>query len=146
MRQEKRLRPGKRTYVFIFDMCGIMEFEYDKEMSEWNIIRFNQTLENRTAVVVKGIILFENKALIVKRAECDDISPGAWENVGGNIEFGEGLESALKREIKEEAGIQVTIERLLFAITLKTDPTRQVVILCCMLQRTTYLRAKTSKR
>ena len=87
------------------------------------------TNENRIIVVVKGIILQAGKVLIIKRAENDDINAGTWECVGGKIEFGEELETALKREVNEEVGLDITVERLLFATTFKTDPTRQVVIL-----------------
>lgn len=58
--------------------------------------------------------------------------------MGGKIEFGEDLETALLREIKEEVGLSVTVERILYATTFKTDPTRQVVIL-------TYLCSSKSK-
>lgn len=67
--------------------------------------------------------------LILKRADGDEVGNGTWETVGGKIEFGEDLEPALIREIKEEAGIDVTVQKLLFATTFKTNPTRQVVIL-----------------
>ncbi len=39
------------------------------------------------------------------------------------------METALIREIKEEVGLDVTVEKLLYATTFKTDPTMQVVIL-----------------
>lgn len=84
---------------------------------------------NKLVVAVKGVILNEGKVLIVKRANDDEIGGGTWECVGGKIEFGEDLESALVREINEEVGLNVTVERILYATTFKTDPTRQVVIL-----------------
>lgn len=87
-------------------------------------------MENKIVVAVKGLIIVNGgRVLIVKRADNDEVGAGTWECVGGKIEFGEELEAALIREIKEEVGLNVTVEKLLFATTFKTDPTRQVVIL-----------------
>ena len=85
--------------------------------------------ENKIVVVVKGVILHEGKVLIVKRAADDEVGRGTWETVGGKIEYGEDLETALKREIEEETGLKVTVEKILYAATFKTDPSRQVVLL-----------------
>jgi 8-oxo-dGTP diphosphatase len=87
------------------------------------------TNANKFVVAVKGLILHQGKVLIVQRANDDEIGGGTWELVGGKIEFGEDLETALVREIKEEVGLDVTVDKILYATTFKTDPTRQVVIL-----------------
>lgn len=84
---------------------------------------------NKMVVVVKGLILNEGKVLIVKRSHDDEIGGGTWECPGGKIEFGEDLEAALVREVKEEVGLNVTVEKILYATTFNTNPTRQVVIL-----------------
>jgi 8-oxo-dGTP diphosphatase len=85
--------------------------------------------ENKIVVAVKGIVINKGKMLITKRAENDEVGGGTWECPGGKIEFGEELEAALVREIKEEAGIDVTVDRILFAVTFKTNPARQVVVI-----------------
>lgn len=85
--------------------------------------------QNKIIVCVKAVILYEGKILIIKRAENAHINEGTWEPVGGKLEFGEDIESALSREIKEEVGLDVSIEKILYATTFKTDPTRQIVIL-----------------
>jgi broad specificity phosphatase PhoE len=36
--------PVYKRHLFKVDMCGIMEFEYDKATKEWKMIRFNYTL------------------------------------------------------------------------------------------------------
>jgi 8-oxo-dGTP diphosphatase len=84
---------------------------------------------NTIVVAVKGVIVYEGKVLIVQRAQNDEVGGGTWECVGGKMDFGEDLEAALKREVYEEVGLEVTVERILYATTFKTDPTRQVVIL-----------------
>ena len=86
-------------------------------------------MENRFAVVVKGLIIYDGKILIIQRSVNDEIGANIWECAGGNVDFGEDLGEALIREIKEEVGLSVTIGKLLYAVTFKTDEHRQVVIL-----------------
>lgn len=85
---------------------------------------------NRNIIVaVKGVIINEGKILLVQRASADAVGGGTWECAGGKIEFGEGLEDALVREIKEETGLTVTVDNLLYAASFLTDPARQVIII-----------------
>lgn len=86
-------------------------------------------MNEKIVVAVKGIVLKNKKVLIVKREEEDEVGAGTWEMPGGKIEFGEKLEDALIREIKEEVGLEVIVGKLLYATTFLTDPSRQVVIL-----------------
>ena len=85
--------------------------------------------ENKIVVVVKAFIIRKAKVLIVKRTKKDNVGADTWECAGGKIEFGENLEDALIRETKEETGLDIKVERILYAATFKTDPARQVVIL-----------------
>ncbi len=80
--------------------------------------------DTKITVGVKAVILHNGKILMVKRANNARIDGGSWELVGGKLEFGEEIESALRREIKEEVGLAVTIEPILYATTFKTDPLR----------------------
>ncbi|WP_421378919.1 NUDIX hydrolase [Bacillus salacetis] len=84
---------------------------------------------NRTVVAVKGLVLKNGQVLIVQRSMDDEVGGGTWECPGGKIDFGEDLETALMREIKEETGLNVTVEKLLYAVSFNTDPSRQVVLL-----------------
>jgi len=56
--------------------------------------------------VVAGLIEKDGRILLVKRPK-EKIDGGKWEFPGGKVELGESLFSALKRELKEELGIEV---------------------------------------
>lgn len=47
--------------------------------------------------------------LFVKRSENDSFLPGSWELPGGCLEYGENIEKTLRREIKEECGLDIKI-------------------------------------
>lgn len=78
-------------------------------------------------VATKSIILYERKALILKRSNYIEIGKGNWEFAGGGLRFGEELHEGLHREIKEETGLRVTVDKLLYAITRLVSPERQIV-------------------
>lgn len=61
--------------------------------------------------VSTGGLIFNDKkeALFIKRAKTEDFRPGSWELPGGGSDFGEAPEEALKREIKEECGIDIEV-------------------------------------
>ncbi|MBL4931699.1 histidine phosphatase family protein [Clostridium paridis] len=37
--------PVYKRHLFKVEMCGIMEFEFDKKLNSWRVIRFNQSLD-----------------------------------------------------------------------------------------------------
>lgn len=49
----------------------------------------------------------EGRLYLQKRPEWKDIQPGKWDTaVGGHVDFGEEIPSALRREAKEELGLK----------------------------------------
>jgi 8-oxo-dGTP diphosphatase len=62
-------------------------------------------------VVVSAIIRNEGKLLLTK--EILEDGKEYWIFPGGGVKFGESLEEAVKREINEELGIEIEIEKLL---------------------------------
>lgn len=87
-------------------------------------------LARKIIPAVKTVLLVEGKVLLVRRSSFNTISPGMWELPGGKMKFGETLEEALYREVKEETGIAAQIERLLYASTFVSGSRRQALILC----------------
>ena len=76
-------------------------------------------LVKRPILTTDGLIVKNNKILLIKRA----IPPfiGYWVLPGGHVEYGERVEEALVRELKEELGIGVKIKKL---IGVYSDPKR----------------------
>jgi mutator protein MutT len=62
-----------------------------------------------------GAAIFDKngKLFITKRGKKAKNERGKWEIPGGSVELGETLEQALKREIKEEYGIEIKLLELL---------------------------------
>jgi len=60
-------------------------------------------------VGVIGIIRKDDTILLMRRASTKSTNPGKWESVAGKVEFEEHPNDTLKREIKEEAGLNVLI-------------------------------------
>lgn len=61
-------------------------------------------------VAVTGLIKRNGKFLIVKRNENEIAYPGMWAVPGGKVEAPDSCKTTLKREIKEEVGIEIRDE------------------------------------
>lgn len=72
-------------------------------------------MTNKTIFVCAGIIEDENtgKTLIAQRKSDSKLEPNKWEFPGGKIEFKEEPKDCLKREIKEELNLEISVEDLL---------------------------------
>lgn len=63
-----------------------------------------------------------------KRPEWKDIQPGKWDTaVGGHIDLGESVEMALKREAREELGIEDFTSQLLKHYVFESDREKELV-------------------
>ncbi len=51
--------------------------------------------------------------LLLRRSADKDYAAGVWECVTGRVDQGEGFEDALRREVREELGVEVQIELIL---------------------------------
>ncbi len=71
----------------------------------------------KTIEVVAAIIHHDNKYFATKRGYGE--FKGGWEFPGGKIESGESREEALKREIREELEVEISVED--FLITINYD-------------------------
>ncbi len=72
----------------------------------------------KTDIVQKALLLSSSgKMLLLRRSETDKRRPLQWDLPGGLLEKDEALETGVKREIKEEAGIEADIKAIIFAKT-----------------------------
>jgi mutator protein MutT len=53
-------------------------------------------------IITKG-----NKILLAKRSKNLSEEPNKWENMGGSVDSGETFEQAIRREAKEELGVEL---------------------------------------
>ncbi len=85
--------------------------------------------------VVWGLILYDDEILIGKKKE--GYHPyglgGKWHVIGGKVEKDETEEEALRREVREETGVEVENLRKLGEKTIEDSEGRKIklVILCC---------------
>lgn len=73
------------------------------------IFSMNKAIESRPRVllVVRAIVLFKSKILLIQRSKDDVHEANLWEIPGGKLDIGQDLGDAIEREVMEEAGIFV---------------------------------------
>ena len=117
MRALKLLRNGKMT------KAGT-----DVLPQKWLIKNLGGENAQRRGIadVVAGILMERRKFLVEKRRDDDEADPGYVEIPGGHVDPEETLEDALRREMKEELGIEVESARLVQkSLAMATNGERQ---------------------
>ena len=79
---------------------------------------------------VHGVIEEHGRLLVLRRAPRMIYKPGAWDLPGGHLALAETLEECLRREIGEETGLEVEIERMLGVRKASARPYVQVIYAC----------------
>lgn len=85
--------------------------------------------EDQFWVGVHGVIAEDGRILVLKRAPTMSYKPGTWDLPGGHLAIGELFEECLAREIEEETGLAIEIERLL-GIHNSIGPYLQALFAC----------------
>ena len=67
----------------------------------------------KTRIIVCAIIEKNNQLLFGKKKPGVGPYPDTWHLLGGGVEEGESLTDAIKREVREEANIEIEIEKSL---------------------------------
>src|SRR5660398_78149 len=80
-------------------------------------------------VIMKAMVLKNNRILILKRHPKQKVAPGKWEMTGGKLEIEESLEECLIREVKEETNLDIEIKRILYATDHNTEILGKVVLI-----------------
>ncbi len=60
--------------------------------------------------LVGGALSKDGKLLVVRRSGDKKHFAGKWEIPGGKVEFGEAPEETLKREFREETGLEISVK------------------------------------
>jgi 8-oxo-dGTP diphosphatase len=68
---------------------------------------------NKTRLRVCGICIQENKLLVINHLGLG-VKGNIWAPPGGGVDFGSDLATNLKREFKEEAGLEIEVKDFLF--------------------------------
>lgn len=89
----------------------------NKNLQSGEIMEKNPTI---LIVVAAALTNQDGEILLQKRPEGKPMA-GLWEFPGGKLEHGESPESALRRELREELGIEVLAEDLV-PITFASEP------------------------
>lgn len=80
--------------------------------------RSHQKIPQNAVRVAAGVLIHEGKVLISKR-RADDSFAGYWEFPGGKLEEGEDERACLKREMKEELGIEVSVRPHFYRLQIR---------------------------
>jgi 8-oxo-dGTP diphosphatase len=79
---------------------------------------------------IHGVIAQARRVLVLRRAQRTTYRPGHWDLPGGHLAHNETMEECLIREIAEETGLEVEIERMLGLNQAEDGPYVQVIYAC----------------
>lgn len=86
-------------------------FSLHNNLSSEGVMGMAREYPSRPVISCHALIRDKSKILLIKRKR--DPFGGQWALPGGGIELGETVEEALVREVREETGLEVGIERFL---------------------------------
>jgi 8-oxo-dGTP diphosphatase len=87
--------------------------------------------EQRFFFGAHAAIVDRGRILILKRAPEMTYRPGAWDLPGGHLALGESIEECLIREVAEETGLAIEIERMLGLNKAVAEPYIQALYVGC---------------
>lgn len=77
---------------------------------------------DRFRMIVKAAITNNGKILLGKKEEDEDHPIGGeWHFLGGHMDHGEDVEEAVKREVKEETGLEVDVHQIIDVMSISYD-------------------------
>lgn len=85
-------------------------------------------MERIRKVSVGGFLLREEKALILRRSDREELFAGYFELPGGKVEFGDDPAKTVEREFSEETGLSVTACKPYFVFSYVLGNTHRIEI------------------
>lgn len=90
------------------------------------VLHDSETLAIGKQVITACAFIHQNfdgieKVFLPKRAESKKFLPGVFELPGGHVDFGESIIEGLKREIKEELGMDIEVGDSFYAFTYSNE-------------------------
>ncbi len=79
---------------------------------------------------VHGVITDGPCILVLRRAPTMAYAPWQWDLPGGHLALGESFEQCLRREVAEETGLEVEVERFIGLHKVPADPFIQAFFAC----------------
>jgi len=79
-------------------------------------LRNEASAAGRACIVNAIAIRDDYRILILRRASSKSFLPNCWDLPGGHVEPSEPLQSALRREVREEIGVEISAVHALIAI------------------------------
>jgi ADP-ribose pyrophosphatase YjhB (NUDIX family) len=98
-------------------------------MEERNELKRKQMAESQFWIGVHGIIADRGRLVVLRRGALP-YRPGYWDLPGGHLTLGESFEECLAREVGEETGLAIEIERALGLYKAPPDPYVQALFAC----------------
>jgi 8-oxo-dGTP diphosphatase len=86
--------------------------------------------ESQFWIGVHGIIAEQGRLVVLRRAARMPYRPDHWDLPGGHLTLGESFEECLAREVGEETGLAIEIERALGLYKVPPDPYVQALFAC----------------
>ncbi len=87
-------------------------------------------VEDQFFVAVHGVISNRGRVILLRRAARLKYAPGDWDLPGGHLAAGEDFEQCLLREVREETGLDIGVERLLGVNKMPAEAYVQVFYAC----------------
>lgn len=93
-------------------------------------------MTNSIRETARGIIIQDNRLLLIRRTRLNDQGGvDNWLSIpGGALDPGEAPERAVARELKEELGITVSVDRILAVQDVPSEVARHNYFLCTILE------------
>lgn len=91
-------------------------------------------MDEKFRLATKSFILKNDKLLLLKRHSDDVQSPSIWELPGGRLKLGEDPFDGLKRETKEETGLDIEIKHPLNIRHFQRDDGQTITMIIFLCQ------------